>query len=206
MVRWHVTAAGYQRHRVSRWPLFEDPENSPEYFGTVIADPGLKPPSCRSSTISFRTRTGTSFPANGPYDKNTTNSQRVSTSAGFYDNVRVRIRGASSVYWKFPKQSMHFDFHPQPPVPLLRRIAALQDEININALWVDKGYVRNNLSMQEVYRAAAGVIAQDTFFVLAYLNSGLHSVATFIEEPDQAVSQPPRARSRRAPITRCTIR
>ena len=180
MVRWFVTATDTSGTE-SRWPLFENPASSPEYFGTVIADPGITTQLPVFQYFVEKTN-WYKLPNNGPYDKNTTNGS-VFYLGRFYDNVRVRIRGASSVFWKFPKQSMHFDFHPENRF-YYADDRALQDEININALWVDKGYVRNNLSMQEVYRAA-GVIFQDTFFVLAYFNSGLHSVATFIEEPDQ---------------------
>ncbi len=180
MVRWHVTATDASG-TASRWPLFEHPTGSPEYLGTVIADPTI---STQLPVFQYFVQNTNWYklPNNGPFDKNTTNGS-VFYRGRFYDNVQVRIRGASSVFWKFPKQSMHFDFNPGHRF-YYSDDRALQDEINVNALWVDKGYVRNNLSMQEVYRAA-GVIAQDTFFLLAYLNSSLHSVATFIEEPDQ---------------------
>jgi len=43
MVRWYITAADAVG-RVSRFPAFIDPENSPEYCGTIVEDPSLTHP------------------------------------------------------------------------------------------------------------------------------------------------------------------
>ena len=179
MVRWYVSAVD-SAGTVSRWPLFYDPAGSPQYFGTVIANPAI---ATQIPVFQYfiENTNWYKLPNNGPYDQNDTNAC-VYYLGRFYDNVRVRIRGASSVIWKFPKQSLKFDFNLGDHfVFAADRDAAAQ--INVNEFWTDKAYVRNQLAMSEIYRAA-GVPSQDAFFLLTYLNSDLHSVASFVEEPD----------------------
>ena len=42
-MRWYVTTTD-EEGRVTRLPAFVDPENAPEYLGTVIDDPSLTNP------------------------------------------------------------------------------------------------------------------------------------------------------------------
>jgi CotH kinase protein/Lamin Tail Domain/Immunoglobulin I-set domain len=181
MVRWYVTATDASG-TVSRWPVFEPGLEAPEYFGTVIANPAIvtQLPVFQyfiADTNWFK------LPANGPYSKDALTNASVYFAGCFYDRVRVRIRGASSVYWKFPKQSLKFDFNPgEHFVYAPDREPVTQ--INVNEFWTDKAYLRNAVSMDEVYRAA-GVPAQEVFSLLTCLNGDLHSVAGFVEEPDE---------------------
>jgi len=55
MVRYYIVASDALNNS-SRWPLFEQPLDSEEYLGTVVADPALTA-NCRSSTSSSRRKT-----------------------------------------------------------------------------------------------------------------------------------------------------
>ncbi|NQU26554.1 MAG: CotH kinase family protein, partial [Candidatus Nealsonbacteria bacterium] len=185
MVRWYVTATDTSGDQ-ARAPLFLAPQGMPEYFGTVIADPAVE----TSLEVlqwfveddDWYTNSGNGG-GGGPLAKNLT-SASVFYLGEFYDNVQVRIRGASSVLWEFPKQSLKFEFNPGQYFhysPGYQRV----EEINVNALWQDKGYIRNALAM-EVYRDA-GVPYTESFFTLMYRNGRFHSVAGMVEQVDETM-------------------
>ena len=180
MLRWYITATDTGGGQ-SRWPPFAPGARTAEYFGTVVANPSI---TSGLPLLQYFIEDTDWFiePGTGHYNKDYTTAS-VAHLGRFYDNVRVKLRGSSSVWWKFPKQSLHFDF---PSGNRFYRGDAfeLYDEININQLWTDKAYIRNQLSMLSVYKAA-GCQYVDVFPMLTHYNGAFHSVAIFIEEPDE---------------------
>ena len=140
MVRWSITATD-TAGRESQFPASVDPDNSPEYCGTVVDDPSLvnplpvlhwfiENPAAANSDVGTRC---TLF-----YD------------GEFYDNVRINIHGQSSR--GFPKKSYDIDFHPgynfkwEPGQPRA-------DDINLMTTYPDKAHMRNILAY-DIYRDA----------------------------------------------------
>ncbi|UCD52356.1 MAG: CotH kinase family protein, partial [Phycisphaerales bacterium] len=140
MVRWYLTAADNQR-RTSRWPAYVDPDNSPQYAGTVTEDPSLTNP---LPVLHW-------FIAN-PGAANSDAGTRCALfyDGQFYDNVMINIHGQSSR--GFPKKSYDVDFHPghnfkwAPGQPRA-------DDINLLTTYPDKAQMRNILAY-ETYRDA----------------------------------------------------
>ena len=170
MLRWRVTAKT-GGNAAFRAPLFHNPTNSPEYCGTVIADPKV---TSKLTTIHWFVQ--------DPSKAMGTSGTRCSLwlAGKFYDNVFVRRRGGST--GRYTKRNFKFDFNKgdhflfdpsHPPV----------EEINLNATWSDKSFVRQVLSW-ETY-GQAGVASGLSFPVRLQQNGSFHSVAAFVEQPDE---------------------
>ncbi|MHC4746851.1 MAG: lamin tail domain-containing protein [Planctomycetota bacterium] len=169
MVRWYVTADD-TNNVSSRWPLFPDPLNSPQYLGTIIDDPSLTSdlPILHwfvENTTAADTDTGTwaSLFFNG----------------NFYDNLFCRIRGRSIA--GYPKKSYKFDFNRG----FHFYFSPYQDtveEFNLNATYTDKAYLRQTLAY-ETY-SNAGTHSSISFPMRIQRNDAFFSVAIFIEQPD----------------------
>jgi hypothetical protein len=140
MLRWYITAQD-SMGRISRFPPHADPENSPQYAGTVAWDPSLINP----------------LPAlhwfiQNPAAANNTTGTRCSLFYGgaFYDNLHIYIHGQSSR--GFPKKSYNIDLHPghnfrwAPDEPRA-------DDINLMTTYPDKAQMRNILAY-ETYQDA----------------------------------------------------
>jgi hypothetical protein len=169
MVRWYVTAEdsiGQSR----RDPAFLDPTNSPEYFGTIIADPAAA--SSLPTLFWFVASPGAAGTGRGTRSS-------VHFDGQFYDNVFTRVRGASSQgvakkSYKFDfNTGHHFRFDPDAP-----RV----EEINVNTTFQDKAYIRPHLTY-ESYRNA-GVVASDASTWRIQQNGAFFSVASFVEQVD----------------------
>lgn len=170
MLRWYVSVQN-QRGQTGRAPLFQDPERSPEYFGVMISDPSVNSalPILQwfvEDPIAAATPTGSycSLWFNGE----------------FYDNIFVRTRGGSSIGW--PKPNYKFDFHSGFHFrfdPLEGRV----EEFNLNSTYSDKSYVRRMLAW-ETYRDAGGEYCE-AFPMRIQQNGVFHSVAVFVEQPDE---------------------
>jgi hypothetical protein len=98
----------------------------------------------------------------------------------FYDNVFCRARGASAA--TYPKKPYKFDFNPGSHFRLFPD-APRMDEINLNATYQDKAYVRQPLTF-ETYRQAS-VPACDAFNVRVQQNAQFYSLAVLIEQVDE---------------------
>ncbi len=133
MVRWYITAAdtvGY----ASRSPTYLDPLNSPQYEGTVVADPSLNNP---LPVLHW-------FIEN-PSAANSNTGARCSLfyDGEFYDNVSIYLHGQSSR--GFPKKSYNVDFNPghnfkwAPGEPRA-------DDLNLLTTYPDKAQMRNILA------------------------------------------------------------
>jgi hypothetical protein len=170
MVRYYVTATD-EADRISRWPLFNDPDNSPEYLGTMIADPSA----ASELPVLYW------FVAD-PEAARTDVGTRASVfyNGLFYDNILVRRRGRASKSWlkrgfRFDfNQGYHFVFSPDQDTV---------EEFNLNSTYSDKAYIRQVLAW-ESFRDA-GVPYCISFPMRIQQNGAFHSVAVFVEQPGE---------------------
>lgn len=170
MVRYYVQAFDLL-NRTSRWPLFLDPNGSPEYQGTVVQN--LSVTSALPVMHWFAQDT-----AAAETDAGTRCS--VFYDGELYDNIYVRIRGGTARSW--PKKSYklemneghYFRVHPGQP-----RVS----EFDLNATYTDKSYNRAVLASE--FGRDAGLPSPETFHVHLRQNGAFYSVALFVEQPDR---------------------
>jgi len=170
MVRWYITAVD-TASRQSRLPTYLDPQNSPQYDGTVAADPSLTNP---LPVLHW-------FIEN-PGAANSDAGTRCTLfyDGEFYDNVLIDIHGQSSR--GFPKKSYDIDFHPghnfkwAPGEPR-------SDDINLLTTYPDKAQMRNILAY-ETYRDA-GCAYHWVFAVRVQQNGAFWGTAHAMENGDR---------------------
>jgi hypothetical protein len=98
----------------------------------------------------------------------------------FYDNVLVRSRGASAQ--SVNKKSYKFEFNVGHDFRYDSQEPRVT-EINLNATFQDKAYIRAMLTFQSY--ADAGVPASDSFLMRIEQNGQFFSVANFVEQIDE---------------------
>ena len=170
MVRWYVKAVDVNGE-ASRDPLFPYPDDSPEYYGTVVIDP----------TVNSR------LPVIRWFVKDVGASERDSGTRGsvfylgeFYDNVVIHRRGGSTAgapkkHFKF-RFNRGYKFRYKDDVPRV-------NEFNLNSTYSDKAYLRQNLAF-EAYDWC-GCPGSESFSVRAQRNGEFYGVEIFIEEPEE---------------------
>lgn len=167
MVRWFITAVDATGD-TNRWPSYLDKKNSPQYFGTMVSDPGVQSP----------------LPVVYWFVQNTTAAE-TSTGARcsiyyngkFYDNVFAGVHGQSSL--EFPKKSFninfntgyHFEYEKGKP---------LVDRFNLLTTYPDKAQMRNLLAY-ETFRDA-GSPYHLAFPVRVQRNGAFFSIAHYVED------------------------
>jgi hypothetical protein len=169
MVRWKIMSFDTQ-YNISNYPPFlikEGRIQSPEYFGTVVADPSIR----------------TALPVFQYFVENTSAAgSRSGTRASvfydgeFYDNVFVRLRGGYTTHGrKFEfNDGHHFLFDPNLP-----RV----DEINLNERGAEPTYIRQVLAWETYVNAnQPGSLS---FPMHVRRNGSYHAVRIFIEQPDR---------------------
>lgn len=166
MVRYHILAKDLV-NTTSRLPTFLDPAKTPEYFGTMIADPGVT-----SALPIFYW-----FVAD-PAAADTRDGTRASVyyNGTFYDNVYVGIRGSASLLW--PKHNFKFEFNKGYYFTLSSDYAPFK-EFRLNSTYSDKSFMRTVLAW-ETYRDA-GVPYSLSFPIRIQQNNTFYSVASFVE-------------------------
>jgi len=173
MVRYYVTATDAKGHS-SRWPLFHDPANSPEYLGTAIADPDFV--SLLPTLHWF---------VEDPAAVETAEGTRASLFYGdlargegaFYDNVFVRTQGYASQSW--PKKSFRFDLNQGHHF----RFSSQEDpveEFSLKSAFIDRAYIRQILAW-ETYRDA-GTPYSISFPMRVQQNGAFFGMYTFVEQ------------------------
>ncbi|NLH15246.1 MAG: hypothetical protein GX455_01575, partial [Phycisphaerae bacterium] len=166
MVRWYVTATDINAVQ-TREPMFLDPTNSPEYFGTVVVDPSI------SSKIGVFWYFVQNTSAEGT---DTGTRASVFYLNEFYDNVFIRLRGGYTTHGrKIAFNDGHFfRFDPNQD-----RV----DEINLNEQGADPTYIRPMLSW-ETY-ILAGHPASLSFPLHVMRNGSFYAIRIFVEQPDR---------------------
>ena len=167
MVRWRVDAVDAEG-RMSRNPLFLNPDDSPEYYGTVVQDPAFDtelPVLHWFSEQPSRTRTRSGGRAS------------VFFNGEFYDNVFVRNRGG---YTTGDSQKFVFNkghrFRFAPEYPRVR-------EFNLNTNGSDSTYLRQPLAFETMREA--GSPSSLSCLMLSVLNRDVDRVGIYIEQVDE---------------------
>lgn len=169
MVRWYVRAADAQG-MATRNPAFLLPNNSPEYFGTVVRDPSVQPPLQTlyyfvRDTAAEGTETGTRC--------------SVFYMDEFYDNVFIRLRGG---FYAASTGSRKIDFNDGEKFLFHPRFDRV-DEINLNGQGADITFIRPPLSF-ETY-TEAGVPSSIAFPLRVIRNNSEPMVRLLVEQPDR---------------------
>ncbi|MGQ0627829.1 MAG: CotH kinase family protein [Phycisphaerales bacterium] len=170
MLRWVVVATDTQA-RPSRLPLFSSPTQTPEYFGALITVPGL---ASQLPILHWWVQDA------GQAATDTGTRCSLSFLGRFYDNIFVRLRGQSSS--GFPKPHYKFDFNTGAFFTYDESVPPVE-EFNLQTTYSDKAYIRQTLSW-ETYRDA-GAAGCASFPMRVQQNGGFHSVAIFVEQPDE---------------------
>jgi hypothetical protein len=170
MIRWKVTASD-TKGNTSRFPLYPYPNDSPEFFGTVVADRHVN----------------SQLPIIEWFVENVGASETDSGTRGsvyflgeFYDNIVIHRRGGSTAGQ--PKTNFKFNFNHGYKFlfdPNLPRV----NEFNLNSTYSDKAYLRQNLAF-EAYDWC-GCPGSISFPVRTQRNGQFHGVYVFIEEPEE---------------------
>ena len=141
---------------------------SPQYFGTVIADPSLT----------------ASMPIMQWFTNDVPNSDtRIGSRASvwyegrFYDNMYVRQRGGYTSYG-----SQKFNFNANDGVWVNETLGTV-GELNMNTSGADANQFRTSLAFA-VYRAA-GSPASESFPVAMVRNGAVHRIAHCVEQVDE---------------------
>ncbi|MBN1363112.1 MAG: lamin tail domain-containing protein [Sedimentisphaerales bacterium] len=170
MVRWYVNAIDAEA-QMSRNPLFPYPDDSPEYYGTVVQDPTIDTP----------------LPVFCWFVQNVGASESRSGTRGslycfgqFYDNVKIAIRGGSTA----GLPTKHFKFWANHGYKFqYREDAPRVDEFRLNNTYSDKAYLRQALAFESY--DWCGCPGSEAFPVRAERNGEFYAVQIFIEEPEE---------------------
>ncbi len=170
MIRWRVTA-GDANGDTMRWPIFADPDDSDQYFGTMVSSP-----------VESKLRVLNWF-------IDDTNFRNAGTDNGghgslffldqFYDNIRANSHGQSTR--NFPKRSYDLDFNQGNRFQWQDGESRVRD-INLLTNWADKAKFRHALAY-DMYRDAASP-ALFAFPVRVQRNGSFFSVADMVEDAD----------------------
>ncbi len=167
MIRWSIAAVD-AGGGIADAPQFLVPDNSPEYFGTVVRDPNLVSdlPILRWFTESIgraNSRAGTR--ASVFYD------------GEFYDNIFVRKRGGYTA-----RNSQKFVFNNGFKFRISDEYDRVK-EFNLNENGSDETYLRQPLAFETMRNA--GCPASLSFLTLSVVNGDVDRVGIFIEQVDE---------------------
>jgi len=172
MARWYVTAEDRDGNRTRR-PPFSQPENMPQYWGTVCEDPTIESPLPIFHWFVEE-------PARAQTDLGTRAS--LFFDGRFYDNIHVRHRGLWTRSW--PKRKFKFDFNPRhrfsydPDQPEV-------EEFNLQSHyweWESTSYMRENLAYH--FFNQVGTPSPLTFHLHLRQNGRFFGLFSFIEQVD----------------------
>ncbi|HVR35109.1 MAG TPA: CotH kinase family protein, partial [Methylomirabilota bacterium] len=169
MIRYRITATDVAGDS-SRLPLFHDPLDSGEYFGTVVHNPQIQ--SELPVVHLFVSNVGAG-------------ETRAGTRASLfyldelYDNIEITLRGQSTS--GFPKKGHNLDFnrdHRFRPSPDAGRVK----DIKLLTNWADKSRVRNTLAYEVI--EWAGSVGHFGFPVRVQRNGAFHAILDLLEDGD----------------------
>ena len=170
MLRWRIVAKDQQGNATAEPPFLDrsSTRQSPEYFGTIITDSNVE---SQLTTFHWYVQT--------PKGVNRGTRASVFLDGQFYDNVFVRIRGASSRGVR--KNSYKFEFNVGHDFRYAAD-APRVNEFNLNTTFQDKAYIRAQLAYE--YYQDAGAVASDSGTWRVQQNGDFFSVASFAENID----------------------
>ncbi|MDB4319046.1 lamin tail domain-containing protein [bacterium] len=170
MIRWRVTARDGSNNS-TKAPPFNDPLDSPQYFGTIAEDPSIT--SSNLPVIHW-------FTADAAGATTPTGSRgSVYYLNQFYDNIQADRHGQST--GSFPKKSYDFDFNKGDR--FLTEIGGKRaKDINLITNWADKSKTRNTIGYEMM--RMSGHPAHYAFPVRVQQNATFFSTADLIEDGD----------------------
>jgi hypothetical protein len=170
MLRWRVVAMDQQSNATTA-PSFDDPRDSPEYFGTIAQDPSVD---------------DSNLPVLHWFTASPAGSETVGGARGsiyylgeFYDNIQADRHGQST--GGFPKKSFDIDFNKGERFRPYEGGPRAKD-INLLTNWADKSKTRNTIGY-EIMRKA-GHPAHYAFPVRVQQNARFFSIADLVEDGD----------------------
>jgi len=172
MVRFYVTATESASNAETRWPAFNDPLNSREYYGTIVEDPAVV----------------SNLPVMHLFisDINAANSDAGTRASLFfdgelYDNIQIDIHGQSTRGGNFPRKSYDVDFNRDHRFRFSDDLRRMKD-FNLLTNWADKTRVRNTLAY-ETYRDADAThhLAEP---IRLQVNGEFYAIYDFVEDGD----------------------
>ena len=169
MVRWYVKAED-TAGRTSRDPLFPYPDNAPEYYGTVVQNPGI------ASALPILSW----FTENSAAASSRTGARgSVFFDGEFYDNIFIRRRGGATV----GAASKKFEFNNGQKFRFSGDYDRVK-EFNFNQNGSDPTYLRPPLAFETIRKA--GCPSSLSFLMLSVLNGQVERVGIFVEQVDEA--------------------
>ena len=177
MVRWFMTASDASGNE-SRFPTFEDPQDSEEYLGTVYRDSTLLPEN--PDLVTFQTY----FQNPSAMDTTSGTFGSVYYDGEFYDNVKFDRHGQSS--GGFPKKSFDVNF-PEDHRFRLRDDIPRYKKFNLLSNYADKAKMRNAVAWET--RRLTGTPSALSFPVLMHRNGEFFSLTDFVEDADDRFLQ-----------------
>ncbi len=170
MIRYYLMATDSVSGE-SRMPMFLDKigtNQSPQYYGTVVTDPGL------ASNLPIMEWFTTSESAS-----HTRGGARVSVyyNGRFYDNIFVRQRGQATNNY-----SQKFDFNKGDDFYVNEKMSKV-GEVNMNAQGADPAYIRQTLTF-DTHRWC-GTPSCISIPVLMQLNGEFDRIGILIEQVDE---------------------
>jgi hypothetical protein len=172
MLRWRFEASDLGGTR-SHVPLYEDPENSDRYFGTV-AENGAEATSQLPIVHLFIEDTTAAATLAGT-------RASVFYLDRFYDNIHINLHGQSSR--GFPKKSHNLDFNRGNRFTWSDSSARKVKDLDLLSNYADKTRVRNTLA-HEVARQT-GAAHHFAFPVRVQRNGTFHGVMDMVENSDE---------------------
>lgn len=180
MLRYAITTSDVLS-RSFRAPYLVNPLNTqgfPEYFGTVIRDSSV---TTALPVFQWFVADPAWHISGGGNNKNWSPSS-VFYDGEFYDNVRVRVRGQTTVNWSKPK--LKFEFNNDHEFRYADNEARVE-EFNLQSHFIEKGavsYMGENLAFR--FLQDIGVPAPNTMHMHVRQNGEFYSLASFIEQID----------------------
>ncbi|HKX60969.1 MAG TPA: lamin tail domain-containing protein, partial [Verrucomicrobiae bacterium] len=170
MVRYYVYATD-NLGNASRFPAFEDPLNSPQYQGTVVANP-----SQTNALPIFHM-----FVQNPVMATNYIGTRcSIFYDGEFYDNVAVNLHGQTTAF-VFGKRSMDIDMNRGYTFRWKEGEAPINDFVLLTPI-ADKAYVRQIMAYETF--AKAGVPTHFAFFVRVEQNGQFFGIFDLVEKGD----------------------
>ena len=168
MVRWFVMAIDLNT-QMSRSPLFPYPDDSPEYYGTVVPDPAVQ--TQLPVLYWFAENSAQTFTRGGGRASRVLRwrvlRQHLHSPAGRRHGTRLAEVRAFN-------RGHRFRFSPEH-----ERVR----EFNLNTNGSDPTYLRQPLAFETMRNA--GCPGSLSFLMLSVLNGSVHRVGTYIEQVDE---------------------
>ncbi len=171
MIRWYITAEDSEG-TLSRAPRFIDPNDSAEYFGTVVADPAASDDLpvlywFVENEAAAQTRAGT--------------KASIFYLGEFYDNIQVDLHGQSTAGPEFLKKSYDFDANRGEKFKIAEDVGRHSD-FNLLTNYGDQTKVRHPIAYGAF--AEAGGAHHLAYPVSVHRNGEFYALYDFVEQGD----------------------